>query len=682
MSYTSEAIRNIALIGHAASGKTTLAEALLYEAGVIGQMGSVEKGNTVCDYDPQEKVHQHSLETAIVQFDHDGAHINLLDTPGFPDFMGHAIDALSAVETAAIVINAQTGIETMTRRMMEHAQERGLCRMIIINKIDQENIDLSHLVAEIQQVFGNECLPINLPTDNATAVVDCFFNKQGNSDFVDVAEAHTAIIDQVVEINEELMESYLEMGDESVDPDQLHNTFEQVLREGHLIPICFVSARNQIGVQQLLELCVKLLPSPLEGNAEPFYRGEDESPELFYPTPYADAHAIAHVFRLTIDPFVGKLAAFRVHQGTITKDSQLFIGDARKPFKINHLLRIHGKDTHEMQRAIPGDICAVAKVDEIYSGAVIHDSHDEDHVHLQALHYPVPLFGLALSPQNRGDEQKMSDTLNKLTEEDPCLLVEHNQATRETVLRGLSELHLRLALERMRERYRLEVNTRPPKIAYRESIRSMAEGHHRHKKQTGGAGQFGEVFLRVEPLEQGAGFEFASEVVGGAIPTSLIPAVEKGIRDALQQGAVAGYPIHDVRVVVYDGKHHPVDSKEVAFSTAGREAFFDAMRKAKPVVLEPMVRIQIEAPADAMGALAGDLSSRRGRVNGSEMTANDSILIDGLVPLAEIDGYASQLTSLTGGAGSYSIEYSHYDPVPADIQKRLCEAYQSPETTQ
>jgi elongation factor G len=320
----------------------------------------------------------------------------------------------------------------------------------------------------------------------------------------------------------------------------------------------------------------------------------------------------------------------------------------------------------------------VAKVDDVHRGAVLHDSHDEDHIHLQPLPYPKPLFGFAINAQNRGDEQKLSDTLHKLTEEDPCLAVEYNQATHETVLRGLSELHLRITLERMSERYKLEVDTRPPKIAYRETINTPAEGHHRHKKQTGGAGQFGEVFLRVEPCEQGAGFEFASEVVGGAIPTSLIPAVEKGIREALGQGAIAGYPIHDVRVVVYDGKYHPVDSKEVAFATAGREAFFDAVRKARPIVMEPIVKIQIEAPAEAMGAITGDLSSRRGRVNGSDTGVNGSLLIDGQVPLAEIDGYSSQLTSMTGGAGSYSIEFSHYEAVPADIQKRLCDAYQQP----
>ncbi|MDX1606263.1 MAG: elongation factor G [Candidatus Competibacterales bacterium] len=677
MAYTSDAIRNIALIGHGASGKTTLAEALLLEAGVIAQAGSVEKGTTVCDTDPQEKSHQHSLETAIVQFDHGQAHINLLDTPGFPDFIGHAIDALSAVETAAVVINAQTGIETVTRRLMARAAERGLCRMIIVNKIDAENLDLAGLVTRIRDTFGSECLPINLPAEGASAVTDCFFNESGTSDFGDVAEAHTALIDQVIEINEDLMELYLEQGEE-VAPETLHDTFEQALREGHLIPICFTSARTGVGVRELLGLIANMLPSPAEGNPEPFYRGEGEAAEAFVPRPDPTAHAIAHVFKVTIDPFVGKLAAFRIHQGTITKDSQLFIGDARKPFKVGHLLRVHGKETTEIDQGIPGDICAVAKVDDIHRGVVLHDSHDEDQISLEPLPYPKPLFGFAISAQNRGDEQKLSDTLTKLTEEDPCLVVEQNPTTRETVLRGLSELHLRIALERMRERYRLEIDTRPPRIAYRETIGAGAEGHHRHKKQTGGAGQFGEVYLRVEPLEQGTGFEFVSEVVGGAIPTSLIPAVEKGIREALVQGAIAGYPIHDVRAVVYDGKHHPVDSKEVAFATAGREAFFDAVRKARPMILEPVVKIQIEAPAEAMGALTGDLSSRRGRVHGSDTGPDGGIVIDGQVPLAEIDGYATQLTSLTGGAGSYSIEFSHYEPVPGDVQKRLSDEYQQP----
>ena len=675
MAYTSDDIRNIALIGHGASGKTTLTEALLLATGRIGSAGTVERGNTVSDFDPLEKEHQHSLDLSVVNFDHAGAHINLIDTPGFPDFIGPSIAALSAVETAAMVINAQTGIETVTRRLMERAADRGLCRMIIVNKIDADNIDLENLVTEIQENFGSECLPLNLPTQGGKAVIDCFFNDSGDSDFGSVADAHTAIIDQVIEMNEELMELYLEEGEE-IDPSRLHDTFELALREGHLVPICFVSARDGVGISELLDIFAKMLPSPLEGNPEPFLRGEDDSAEEFKPTLDPSQHAIAHVFKVAIDPFIGKLALFRIQQGTITKDSQLYIGDGRKPFKVGHLLQVHGKEHHDIEQGVPGDICAVAKVDEIHRWAVLHDSHDEDQIRLQALKFPSPLFGLAINVKTRGDEQKMSDTLHKLTEEDPCLVVEQNQATGETVLRGLSDLHLRLTLEKMSERYKLEVDTKPPKIAYRETISLKADGHHRHKKQTGGAGQFGEVFLRVEPMEQGAGFEFASEVVGGAIPTSLIPAVEKGIREALHHGAIAGFPLHDIRAVATDGKHHPVDSKEVAFSTAGREAFLDAVRKAKPMVLEPIVKIHISAPADAMGTLTGDLSSRRGRVNGSDSGPGGSIVIDGQVPLAEIDGYQSQLTSMTGGAGTYEIEFSHYEPVPGDIQKKLSDEYQ------
>ncbi|MCB1803667.1 MAG: elongation factor G, partial [Candidatus Competibacteraceae bacterium] len=406
-----------------------------------------------------------------------------------------------------------------------------------------------------------------------------FFNEEGTSDFGSVSDAHTAIIDQVIEMNEELMELYLEEGEE-VDPSKLHDTFELALREGHLVPICFVSARTGAGVPELLDIFAKMLPSPLEGNPEPFYKGSGDTEVEFRPTADPAQHAIAHVFKVAIDPFIGKLALFRIHQGIINKDSQLFIGDGRKPFKVGHLLQVHGKDHQDIEQGVPGDICAVAKVDDIHRWAVLHDSHDEDQIRLIDLKFPTPLFGLAITVKTRGDEQKMSDTLHKLTEEDPCLTIEHNQATGETVLRGLSDLHLRLTLEKMRERYKLDVDTRPPKIAYRETISLSAEGHHRHKKQTGGAGQFGEVFLRVEPMEHGAGFEFASEVVGGAIPTSLIPAVEKGIREALPQGAIAGFPLHDIRVVATDGKHHPVDSKEIAFSTAGREAFLDAVRKA------------------------------------------------------------------------------------------------------
>ncbi|HAO31749.1 MAG TPA: elongation factor G [Candidatus Competibacter sp.] len=673
VSYTTESIRNIALVGHGASGKTTLVESILHQIGKLPAPGSVEKGNTVCDFDPQEKVHQHSLDSALVHFDCSGARINLIDTPGFADFLGQAIAVLPAVETVAVVINAQTGIEAITQRIMERASERRQCRMIIVNKIDAENLDLAGLVGQIQEGFGKECLPINLPAGGGARVVDCFFNPAGDSDFSSVASAHSALIDQVVEMDEELMALYLDQG-EDLQPEQLHAPFEKALREGHLIPICFVSARTGAGVKELLDIFVKLLPNPTEANPEPFLKGA-ANPELLHCAPDPGKHLVAHVFKVLIDPFIGKLGIFRIHQGTLNKDSQLYIGDGRKPFKVSHLFHVHGKEHPEVTTGIPGDICAVAKVDEIHRGVVLHDSHDEDQIQPSPLRFPIPLFGLAIRAATRGDEQKLSDTVNKLLEEDPCLTLEHNTHTKETVLRGLSDLHLRITLEKMQQRYNLQVETKPPKIAYKETVSQKAEGHHRHKKQTGGAGQFGEVFMRIEPLPRDAGFEFVSAVVGGTIPTSFLPAVEKGVREALQEGAIAGYPMQDVRAIAYDGKYHPVDSKEIAFITAGREAFLDAVSKAKAIVLEPIVNLEVRTPADSVGAITGDLSSRRGRIAGTDAGPRGMSIINAQVPLAELEGYESQLKSMTGGHGAYSIELSHYDPVPGDIQQKLQAAY-------
>ncbi|MBL8251000.1 MAG: elongation factor G, partial [Candidatus Competibacter sp.] len=627
----------------------------------------------VCDFDPQEKIHQHSLDSALVNFDHGGAHVNLIDTPGFADFFGQAVAVLPAVETVAVVINAQTGIEAVTQRIMERAGERRQCRMIIVNKIDAENLDLTGLVGQIQDSFGKECLPINLPADSGARVVDCFFNPAGDSDFSSVASAHSALIDQVVEMDEDLMALYLDQG-EDLQPEQLHAPFEKALREGHLIPICFVSARTGAGVKELLDIFVKLLPNPAEANPEPFLKGEAAA-EPLHCAPDPQKHLVAHVFKVLIDPFIGKLGIFRIHQGTLNKDSQLYIGDSRKPFKVSHLFHMHGKEHPEVTAGIPGDICAVAKVDDIHRGVVLHDSHDEDQIRPSPLRFPTPLFGLAIRAATRGDEQKLSDTVHKLLEEDPCLTLEHNTHTKETVLRGLSDLHLRLTLEKMQQRYNLQVETKPPKIAYKETVSQKAEGHHRHKKQTGGAGQFGEVFMRIEPLPRDAGFEFVSAVVGGTIPTSFLPAVEKGVREALQEGAIAGYPMQDVRAIAYDGKYHPVDSKEIAFITAGREAFLDAVSKAKPLVLEPIVNLQVRTPADSVGAITGDLSSRRGRIAGTDAGPRGMSIINAQVPLAELEGYESQLKSMTGGHGAYSIELSHYDPVPGDIQQKLQAVY-------
>lgn len=670
--YSPDAIRVLALVGHGASGKTTLAEALLARAGAIPVAGSIEKGTTVCDFDSLEKSYQHSLNAAVVHLSHGNTRIHLIDTPGLPDFIGRAIGALPAVETAAVVISAQNGIEMITSRMMQWAAKRELCRMIVINKIDADNIDLPGLLETIQATFGKECLPINLPAGGGTAVVDCFFNPSGDADFSSVAEAHQALIDQVVEVDEELMARYLEQGD--IPPEELHAPFEKALREGHLIPVCFVSARNGAGVEALLDIIVKLLPNPTEGNPPQFLKGEGTAGLPLHAEPDPAKHVLAHVFKVTVDPFVGKVGVFRVHQGTIRRDTQLYIGDGRKPFKVLHPYLLQGKDFVETDALVPGDIGAVNKADDIHFDAVLHDSHDEDHIHLLPMEFPVPMYRIAIEPKKRGGEQRISEALHKLTAEDPTFHAEHTSGN-ETVISGLGELHMRYILERMQGQYHAEIDARPPRIPYRETISAGAEGHYRHKKQTGGAGQFGEVFLRIEPLARGAGFEFIDQVKGGTIPGQFIPAVEKGVRQVLEAGPIAGYPLQDVRVIVYDGKHHAVDSKEVAFVAAGKRAFMDAIGKAQPIVLEPIVRVEIEAPDNNMGDIAGDIASRRGQISGTDSVPGGMLMIKGYAPLAELTDYQTRLKSITAGQGSFAIELSHYETVPAALQKQLAELH-------
>ncbi|HSF21006.1 MAG TPA: elongation factor G [Burkholderiales bacterium] len=671
--FSPEAIRTIALTGHGGSGKTTLAEALLARAGAIASIGTVEKGTTVCDFDPIEKQFQHSLNAAVVHLQHKDTRIHLIDTPGLPDFIGRAIGALPAVDTAAIVVNAQNGVEMITGRMMQWARKRDLCRMVIVNKIDAENVDLPGVLAKIQAAFGRECLPINLPADGGKRVVDCFFNPAGAADFSSVEAAHSALVDQVVEVDEELMAQYLEKGE--VAPEALHAPFEKALREGHLVPVCFVSARSGAGVAELLDIIVKLLPNPTEGNAPQLVKGAGDKAQPVRAEPDPKKHVIAHVFKVMIDPYVGKVGVFRVHQGTITKDSQLFIGEGRKAFKVGHAYLLQGKDFVETDALVPGDIGAVAKVDEIYFDAVLHDSHDEDQLRLVPLEFPTPMHSLAIEPKRRGDEQKISDALHKLSAEDPTFKVEHNATLNQTLISGLGDLHMRYILERMTKQYNVEVSTKPPRIPYRETITARAEGHHRHKKQTGGAGQFGEVFLKVEPLKRGSGFEFVDQVKGGAIPNQFIPAVEKGVRQVLESGPIAGYPVHDVRVIVYDGKYHDVDSKEVAFIAAGKRAFMDAISKARAIVLEPIVNIEITAPEANMGDIAGDLSSKRGQLSGTDSLAPGTLVIKGQAPLSELGNYQARLKSVTAGQGSYTIEFARYEPVPPTVQKTLAEQH-------
>ncbi len=667
-------IRNVALLGHTSCGKTTLVEALLVASGEIGTAGSVERGTTTSDFDPQERDMGHSLTTAVTHFEWAGHWINLLDTPGLPDMAGRALAALPAVDTAAIVINAQAGIESGSRRMMEAA--RGKCRMIIVNRIEMPGLDLAALMDEIATSFGPECLPINLPSADGTEVIDCFFapDETAATAFSSVASAHEAIVDQVVELDEALMAAYLEQG-QSLDPEQLHDPFEKALREGHLVPVCFVSARSGAGVRELLDVLGRLMPDPTEGNLPRFFKGEGDQAQAVEVVPDPERHVVAHVFEVLNDPYRGKLGVFRIHQGTVTPNTQLFVGNARKPFRVSHLLRLQGRNQVEIPLGVPGDICAVTRVDEIHPGVVLHDSHDEDHHRIELPPYPRPVFGLALIPTRHADEQKLSEALARLQDEDPCIEIGFDPQSRHTVMRGLGELHLKILLEQLNSRWNLELQTATPSIPYRETIAAPAEARYRHKKQSGGAGQFGEVALRVEPLPRGTGIELGNEIKGGAIPTNFLPAVEKGVHQALAEGALAGYPVQDVRIVLVDGKHHAVDSNEISFVTAGRNATLEALLAARPIVLEPLFEVTVQLDETHFGEISAELSTRRGRLTETGSPAPRRTRISAIVPMAEMDGFEARMKAICAGDSEFTMRAAGHEPAPPDVQKRLVQMH-------
>lgn len=672
-----ENIRTLAFMGHAGAGKTTLIESLLALSGAIPQAGYVEKGSTVCDYDALEKEHQHSAKLAAAHCFQGDIKIQFLDTPGFPDFAGQAMTALDAAETVATVINPQNGVEISASRAMLWAQTRKLCRILVVNRIDAERVDFDALIEELQSCFGKECLPINLPAQNGTQVVDCFFNLHGGeTDFSSVEAAHQAIVEQIVEVDETLMERYL--NGEEIAPADLHDAFERSLREAHLVPILFVSARTSVGLKELMDFIVRLAPNPLEGNPPLFEKWPNAQPERaedFTATHRAHDHVIAHVFKLEVDPYMGKIATVRVLQGTITPDSMLYAGEGRKPFRVAHLYAVQGKQLTPVTSAGPGDICALTKIEELSFDMVLHDAPEDAVIHFRPLPLPHAVYGLAVRVKRRGEEQKLVEILHRMAVEDPGLFVESDPTTHEVVIRGQGELHLGRIMERMRSQYKLEVDSHPPTIPYRETISSHAEGHHRHKKQSGGAGQFGEVFLRVAPLARGQGFRFKDEVKGGAIPGVFIPAVEKGVREVLTSGAIAGFPVQDVEVTVYDGKTHPVDGKEIAFVTAGKKAFLEAMKNARPVVLEPLVNLEITVPDYTIGDVSGEISSRRGQVTNTGTARAGMVSINARAPLAELGDFQNRLKSITGGQGSYTLEMSEYEAAPPNVQQQLMSAF-------
>jgi len=663
-------IRNIVLLGHSGSGKTSLAEAMLHKTGATNRLGSVDEKTSICDYYDEEKEHQHSIQSSIVYTKYGNKLINIIDTPGYPDFIGSAIKAIPAAETAVIVISAAAGIETNTRKLFQLATEANLAKIIAINKMDAENVDLSELTKNIQETFGSQCRCANLPAADKASVIDCIENEDGESPVMDVATAHTELIESVIEADDALMESYL--SGEEIPAEQIASVFVKALKTRTLIPIVFTDARKEIGITELLDIIGKYTPSPDQAAARQLKDGDTSTEIKADPAgPLAGL-----VFRIAFDPRSNmKYSTIRIFSGKLTSDTNLLRNDEKKTIRPGHILKSQGGDTTEIDSGLAGDIVTLAKVEEFKIGDLIHDGKAAGK--FEAPNVPEPMFSLALEPASRGDEQKIGAALEKLCEEDPCFKISRDQQTKELVAIGLGDLHLRIMLEKMQNRSKLSVTTKEPKIPYRETITAKAEGHYRHKKQTGGAGQFGEVYLRVEPAERNSDppLQYSWDIYGGSIPGQYEPAVYKGVNEVMQNGFVAGFPMQDVKVSIYDGKHHPVDSKEVAFRAAGKGAFVDALQKAKAVLLEPIVIIEITIPAENVGDIAGDLASRRGRVLGQDMLPGNFIVIKAQVPLSEVTQYNSQLKSVTGGRGSYSMSLSHYEIVPPNIQQQVVAAY-------
>jgi elongation factor G len=663
-------IRNIVLLGHGGAGKTSLAEAILHKTGTTNRLGSVDDKTSICDYYDEEKEHQHSILSALVYTKHSGVLINIIDTPGYPDFVGPAITTIPAAETAIIVISAPAGIETNTRKMFELAAKADMPKVIVINKMDAENVVFPELIKNIQDSFGTQCRCANLPGSDKGSVIDCIENESGDSPVMDIAQAHTELIESVIEADDELMESYL--ASEEISKEKVSAVFVEAMKAGTIIPIVFTDARKEIGVQELLDIIVKFTPSPHQARAVQLKDGENVKQ-----IEANDTGLFAGlVFRISFDPRSNmKYSSIRIFSGTLKSDTNLLRNDEKKGIRPGHILKSQGGENNEINEGQAGDIVTLAKIEELEVGDLVHDGKVSGKFVMPAV--PEPMYSLALEPASRGDEQKISSALDRLCEEDPCFKVSRDMQTRELVASGLGDLHLRVVLEKMHNRFKLSVNTKEPKIPYRETITAKAEGHYRHKKQTGGAGQFGEVYLRVEPAERNSdpSLDYNWDIFGGSIPGQYEPAILKGINDVMQTGFVAGFPLQDVKVSVYDGKYHPVDSKEVAFRSAGKGAFLDALQKAKPVLLEPIVDMEVTVPSENVGDITGDLASRRGRISGQDVLPGNLIVIKALVPLSEVAQYNSQLKSVTGGRGSYSMTLSHYELVPPNVQQQIIAQY-------
>jgi elongation factor G len=698
--YKVDDIRTVAFVGHEVAGKTSLVDSLLFKAKAVDRKGSVDDGTSVSAYDEEEKKHKYSIDGTLLHLEHQGKHVYLLDAPGKPDFVGAALGALNAADTAVIVISATGGIQVNTRRMFQEAGKRGLARMLVINRLDAENINFPALVSGIQESFGKACAFFNVPVGVGDAFnkVVSVLNPPASipaGTAIDVNEVRTKLIDAIVESDEALMEKYLEEG--TVSPDALKAAMPKALAAGTVIPIFCTSARKDVGIDELLEGLSQYALSPVQAKKRKATKGTGDKAAEVTLEPVETGEFVGQVFKTLNDKFVGNLSFIRVLSGKITAEQPIINMRTGKSSRTGGLLTMQGKTQKPVTEGIAGDIIAVAKVEDLHIGDTVGTTNHAPH--LPALTYPTPMFGLAVEPKARGDEQKISQSLQKISDEDKTFKVTRDMQTKEMVMTGMSQLHLDVVQQRLKRRFDLEVVTHEPKIPYRETITANAEASHRHKKQSGGRGQFGEVHLRVYPLpreittqeellekfankskfekmrlahyEPDHNFAFIDTIVGGTIPNQFVPACEKGAKELLERGALAGYRIQDVAVEVYFGKDHAVDSSEQAFKTAARIAFKNAFLLARPALLEPIVNFEVTIPSKYTGAILGDLNTKRARIENQDSLPGDLAVIMGKVPLAEVTRYAAQLGSITQGTGSYTMEFSHYDVVPGNVQQQI-----------
>ena len=661
--YETKDIRNIVLVGHNSSGKTTLADALLAKAKATARVGSVDDGSSVFDHEPEEKERKNSIDLAVASINTHGREINILDAPGYPDFVGEAICGLSAAETAVICVNAVDGIRVNTRKMWDLAGKARVARFIVINKMDLDNIKFLDLIATIRETFGKECVPVFLPQgsgDSFKGVVSVITNYAGAPNELKTLADEAR--EKLMEADDKMIEEYLE--GKPVTTEELVAALPKAFAQEKLVPILCTSSKKDVGIAEFLDFVANFAPSPLD---EAPKKGIDPATKAEAARMPGDPFS-AQVFKSIADPVVHRLSYLRLYSGTLSADQPLFNQRTGKSSRIGAMYKPFGKDHHTCTTAVAGDIVCVAKVDDLNTCDTVCDPHAV--VEYPRYEFPLSMVSMAVEPKTKQDLARMSESMHKMADSDPTFHFSRDPGTGELVITGRSKLHVEVILHRLRRKFHVEVITHPPRLALKEAILAAAEGHHKHKKQSGGHGQYGEVYLRLKPTPRGEGFKFTDAISQGRIPHQYVPAIEKGIRKTIEKGVIAGYPVVDVEVEVYDGSYHDVDSGPASFELAGSKAFKDAFAKSKPVILEPIVHIEITVPSKFMGDITGDLNSRRGRIEGMDSQGHMQV-VRAHIPMMEIMDYETQLRSVTGGEGSYATEPSHYDVMPHKLAEAV-----------